>query len=96
MRGESNYFKNFKIAEGIVDVICYEDDLFILKGNNELQLEELDHGEHSGSRFAAFAGVFFLALILTVVAYQISKRKVEKREKSAQTPGEYELQERII
>jgi hypothetical protein len=53
----------------------------------------LDHSEHSGSKIPAIAGGFLVVLVVAVIAYHFSKRKVEKRENSAQTPNNIELHE---
>lgn len=93
---DGTYVKTWQVPEGIVDVACYEEDLYVLKGNSHLQLRELDHSEHNGSRLSAFAGLIFIVLILALVGYQLSKRRAKLREQSVQTPGEFELQERMV
>jgi hypothetical protein len=40
-----------------------------------VKVHELDHHEHSEGKLSAIAAVFFIILVLAIVAYQIGKRK---------------------
>lgn len=82
---EGTYRKAFSFPEGVADVVCREESMYVLAADGYLREIELEHGEHSENRAAAFAGAFFVFIILAIVAYQVAKCRFKKFERKSQS-----------